>query len=76
MVGAVNPCGFAMLPAYLGLYLGSGDTDGRAHLLGHIGRALVVGGLVTAGFVLMFGVAGLVNGIGSRSVVESFRGLA
>ena len=25
MVSAVNPCGFAMLPAYLGLYLGSRD---------------------------------------------------
>ena len=25
MVSTVNPCGFAMLPAYLGLYLGSRD---------------------------------------------------
>lgn len=70
MVAAVNPCGFAMLPAYLGLYLGSGDTDGRTHLLRHVGRALLVGGLVTVGFVLLFGVAGLVIGVGSRSVVE------
>ena len=29
MVSAVNPCGFAMLPAYLGLYLGSGQEEGR-----------------------------------------------
>ena len=71
MVAAVNPCGFAMLPAYLGLYLGSGDTDGQAHPLRHMGRALVVGGLVTAGFVLLFGMAGLVIGVGSREVVEA-----
>ncbi len=24
MIAAVNPCGFAMLPAYLSLYLGAG----------------------------------------------------
>jgi len=24
MVSTVNPCGFALLPAYLGLYLGTG----------------------------------------------------
>ena len=28
MLAAVNPCGFAMLPSYLGLYLGAaGDAD-------------------------------------------------
>ena len=27
MVSTVNPCGFAMLPAYLGLYLGSRDLN-------------------------------------------------
>jgi len=50
MVSAVNPCGFAMLPAYLGLYLGSRDflagqsnqgTTGRA-AYEHIRPALVV----------------------------------
>src|SRR6056297_3335946 len=36
MVSAVNPCGFAMLPAYLGLYLrGSVDRTGtRGERLG------------------------------------------
>ena len=28
MVSAVNPCGFAMLPAYLGLYLGA-NNEGK-----------------------------------------------
>ena len=27
MVSAVNPCGFAMLPAYLGLYLGTRELS-------------------------------------------------
>ena len=30
MVSTVNPCGFAMLPAYLGLYLGAADAAGGA----------------------------------------------
>ena len=30
MVSAVNPCGFAMLPAYLGLYLGANNQGDEA----------------------------------------------
>src|SRR5438270_12536412 len=52
MVAAVNPCGFSLLPAYLGLYLGE-----REHAAS---RALAVSGAVTASFVLLFGAAGLV----------------
>ena len=70
MVAAVNPCGFAMLPAYLGLYLGSGEGTGdRTDLVQHLGRALLVGAMVTSGFVLLFGIVGLVIGVGARSVV-------
>ena len=29
MVATVNPCGFAMLPAYLGLYMGSGEESAK-----------------------------------------------
>jgi hypothetical protein len=56
MVAAFNPCGFAMLPAYLGLFLGdeAGAKSGSA-----VGRALGVGAAVTVGFVAVFGVAGM-----------------
>lgn len=56
MVATVNPCGFAMLPAYLGFFLGTeGDEqDGTSGL----GRALLVGAAVSAGFVVLFAVAG------------------
>ena len=71
MASAVNPCGFAMLPAYLGLYLGSSDKDReQPHPVRRLGRALLVGGAVTGGFVLLFGVAGLVIGGGARAVVD------
>ena len=68
MASTVNPCGFAMLPAYLGLYLGSGE-EGK-HPMRRLGKALFVGGMVTSGFILLFGVAGIVIGAGARSVVD------
>ena len=66
MASAVNPCGFAMLPAYLGLYLGS---DQEAPPKRQLGKALLVGLSVTAGFVVLFGTAGLIIAIGARSAV-------
>ncbi len=70
MASAVNPCGFAMLPAYLGLYLGEDDrANQKIHPARNLGRAFLVGGSVTAGFVVLFGGAGLVLGLGARSFV-------
>ena len=56
MASAVNPCGFAMLPAYLGLYLGSNANQEQSlSPVRTMGRALLVGGAVSAGFILLFG---------------------
>ena len=70
MVSAVNPCGFVMLPAYLGLYLGVNDKDAaKVNPLIHIFRALKVGGSVTLGFVVLFGAAGILMSVGARAAV-------
>jgi len=58
LVAAFNPCGFAMLPAYLSYFLGVEDAAGDDAGVG-ITRALRVGMLVTAGFVAVFGVVGV-----------------
>lgn len=58
LVAAFNPCGFAMLPAYLAYFLGVDDEDEGAD--NGVGRALRVGVLVTTGFVVVFGIVGLV----------------
>ena len=71
VAAAFNPCGFAMLPAYMGLYLGVGSNEEKASFLSQLGRALLVGVSVTAGFVLLFAVAGSIIGLGARSVVGS-----
>lgn len=57
LVAALNPCGFAMLPAYLGLVVG---TETRAAPAAAIRRALVASAAMTIGFVLVFGSFGLV----------------
>ena len=65
VAAAFNPCGFAMLPAYMGLYLGIGSDEERSSFVGQLGKALLVGISVTAGFVLLFAVAGAVIGLGA-----------
>lgn len=57
MLAAVNPCGLALLPGYLGLYLG--ETTATVSPVGRLGRALRVAGTISAAFVLTFGGAGL-----------------
>ncbi|SCG61203.1 cytochrome c biogenesis CcdA family protein [Micromonospora inositola] len=54
MLGAVNPCGFAMLPAYLSLLV-AGPPDRR----GAVGRALTATAGLTLGYVVVFGAFGL-----------------
>ena len=56
MVVTVNPCGFAMLPAYLSFFIGEEDRRDSPRA---VARALVVGPVVTIGFVSTFAVLGL-----------------
>jgi len=90
MVSAVNPCGFAMLPVYLGLYLGgrdlyaatpvtspnAGGAAVAASIPAQLARAIIVTLVVTAGFVVLFGAAGLVISAGGRLIVTSVPWLA
>ena len=69
MVSAVNPCGFAMLPAYLGLYLGANDqSDAGRNPVQQILKGLEIGSAVTLGLVLLFGIAGTIIALGFHSV--------
>ncbi len=62
VLAAVNPCGFVMLPAYLTVFIAStpaGDGAPSARLAA-AGRALAATAAMTAGFLAVFGVFGLV----------------
>ncbi|BCB74130.1 cytochrome c biogenesis CcdA family protein [Phytohabitans flavus] len=53
MLAAVNPCGFALLPAYLSLLVAGESTSDTVR------RALASTAAMTAGFVAVFGAFGL-----------------
>lgn len=55
MLAAVNPCGFALLPAYLGVFV-LDDRTGRAAA---VGRALRATAAMTLGFAGVFALFGL-----------------
>lgn len=57
-LAAFNPCGFAMLPAYLASFVSTDTADRPASV--RVLRAVRVGSLVTAGFLVVFGVIGFV----------------
>ena len=57
MLATVNPCGFAMLPAYLSFF--AGMDEGPNSRVRAVLRALLVGLVLTAGFTLVFLVFGV-----------------
>ena len=73
MVAAINPCGFALLPAYVSYYLGleSAASDDDAERSRPVPRALAVAAAMTLGFVVVFGSIGAAwstvsNAVGGR----------
>ncbi|QGN58076.1 cytochrome c biogenesis CcdA family protein [Nostocoides sp. HKS02] len=53
MLAAFNPCGFALLPGYLTMFLAHPPSRRSV-----VGRAVLVGAAVTTGFVAVFGAVG------------------
>ncbi len=68
-VAAFNPCGFAMLPAYLTVFVAGSAADG-APLTARLRRALYVGSAVTVGFIVVFGIIGVIVREVTSSVYE------
>lgn len=98
MVATVNPCGIAMLPAYVSYYLATGesahveqgegnpiplrpvfDTNPAGSVaqgqvvggtLPRLLRALLVGGTLTAGFLVLFVLTGTIISLGAYALVK------
>ena len=60
MVALINPCGFGLLPAYLGFFLGQEDNTPSRWI--SLNRAQGVGLAMTLGMLVVFGFFGLVLG--------------
>ena len=74
VVSAVNPCGFAMLPAYLGLYMSTSIYEkDSTHYGKMILKGLFIGCCVGLGVLSLFLFVGLITGFALnfiRSIME------
>jgi cytochrome c-type biogenesis protein len=70
MVATVNPCGFAMLPAYLSWFVGVDGGDEAELLAVRLTRALWVSALVSLSFVVVFAAAGVLVTAGALVVID------
>jgi cytochrome c biogenesis protein CcdA len=70
LVAAVNPCGFAMLPAYL-LLVVRGQQPGERRGLAAVGRALVATVGMALGFLTVFGLFGALT-ISAAATVQRY----
>ena len=67
LVAALNPCGFAMLPAYLALVVRGNDTGVAAA----VGRALAATAAMALGFLAVFGTFGFLT-VSLASTVQRY----
>jgi cytochrome c biogenesis protein CcdA len=67
LVAALNPCGFAMLPAYLALVVRGDDVGRRAA----VGRALTATTAMAAGFFIVFAGFGLLT-VSAAATVQRY----
>jgi cytochrome c biogenesis protein CcdA len=71
MLATVNPCGWAMLPSFVAYYLGSRQAGyDEQPFVTRLWDGLLLGLLVTAGFLLVFGSAGIAISSGLRVIVQ------
>lgn len=72
LVAALNPCGFAMLPAYLVLVVrGEGASNRTSMGLAAVGRALAATGGMALGFLTVFGLFGALT-ISAGATVQRY----
>jgi len=70
LLSTVNPCGFAMLPAYLSFFMGLHEDEDVPRTV-VVGRALKIGLIMSSGFVAIFGTTGLIIRFGGEAIQDS-----
>jgi cytochrome c-type biogenesis protein len=70
LLATVNPCGFVMLPSFLGLQLGISEEADETSPLGRAVHGCGIGLTLSAAFSAVLVVAGVVLAAGLRSLVD------
>ena len=68
VAAAFNPCGFVMLPAYIGLYLKINENQAISKKLSN---ALIVSLSMTMGFTILFALFAFIIGLGAKTIIYS-----
>ena len=71
VMAAINPCGFVLLPTYLVYYLGTEIQRGEESRSATLRRSLAVGSAVSAGFVGLFLVVGIISRAFTNAIVTN-----
>lgn len=69
LLATVNPCGFALLPAFLSFYLGADEGRERS-LASRLSQGFLVGLVLSGTFGAVFVLSGLIVSAGLRSFLE------
>lgn len=69
-LAGVNPCGFPLLPAFLSFYVGADESD-LPRAGSPVGQGLLVGALVTIGFLGVFAVIGIPISYGATEITRA-----
>jgi len=69
-LAVINPCAFPLLPAFLSFYLGADEAQ-LPRAATRVAQGLLVGLLVTAGFLGLFAAAGLPISFGVGAIAQS-----
>lgn len=69
-LSTVNPCGFALLPAFLSFYVGA-EEEHLPSASNRTMQGLIVGAVVAAGFLAVFAVMGLPLALGAGTLTRA-----
>jgi cytochrome c biogenesis protein CcdA len=73
MVASVNPCGVLLLPYYISYQLGTEETDFyQLSAARRVLKVLLLGGVTTVGFIVIFAVVGSIISAGGRWLINVF----
>ncbi len=73
MVASVNPCGVLLLPSYALYQLGTEEADfDQSPAAKRALKALLIGGMATAGFIAIFAIVGSFLAAGGRWLINVF----